>query len=296
MKWMTALFAAGTMLAGINAFLGNRQLIIEKDIMYSHKLPEIFEGRKILLLADLHKKKFGRGYSYLLDSVKAASPDYIIVAGDLYSRDEKELGGKVKLMKALADLAPVYYAAGNHELYDPDLHEAMMHKLKQLGVHALRNEMSVIWENGAKLNVYGLELPLRYFVNKDGSFRDMPVPDSDTIARYLGTPDGKCCNLMIAHNPLFFEAYEQWGADFVFSGHVHGGIIRLPLLGGLLSPERKFFPKYSKGIYKLGKAVMAVTSGLGKLRINDPSQMMLLTLTGKKQPAKRSKGHAWEIR
>jgi len=94
---------------------------------------------------------------------------------------------------------------------------------------------------------------------------------------------------------LFFEAYERWGADIVFSGHVHGGVIRLPIIGGLLSPERRFFPKYTKGLYRLGKTVMAVTAGLGKFRINDPSEIMLLTLTNKKQPSKHMKGHAWDI-
>ncbi|MDO7206165.1 hypothetical protein Q5M85_20820 [Paraclostridium bifermentans] len=48
---------------------------------------------------------------------------------------------------------------------------------------------------------------------------------------------------MLAHTPFFFEDYSDYGADLVLSGHVHGGIIRLPLLGGVLSPNREFFPK-----------------------------------------------------
>ena len=295
MKWKTALLTAGTVLAGVNVLLGNRQLIVDEGVMYSRKLPEAFEGKKILLLADLHRKKFGRDYCFLLDSVRAAQPDMIILAGDLYSRGETEIGGKVKLMRDLSDIAPTYYSAGNHELNDPEQLDALLHKLKSIGVHALKNEMAVVCEGGERLNIYGLQLPLRYFIGKDGSYKDLPVPDGRTIARYLGETDERCCNLLIAHNPLFFTAYEQWGADFVFSGHLHGGIIRLPVVGGLLSTERKFLPKYTKGIYKLGSTVMAVTAGLGKLRINNPSQVMLLTLTGKKQPAKHPKGHAWEI-
>lgn len=296
MKWKTALLAAGTLLAGVNALLGNRQLIVDEETIYSRKLPDVFDGKKILLLADLHRKKFGKDYCFLLDSVRAAQPDYIILAGDLYSRTETELGGKVKLMQALNDIAPTYYAAGNHEPYDPELMDALFHKLKSLGIHALRNEIAVICEGGERLNVYGLQLPLKYFINKDGSFHDLPVPDGDTIARYIGRRDEKVCSLLIAHNPLFLDAYAEWGADFVFSGHLHGGIVRLPVIGGVLSTERKFFPKYTKGVYKSGDTVMAVTSGLGKFRINNPSQIMLLTLTNKRPPAKHPKGHAWEIR
>ena len=57
--------------------------------------------------------------------------------------------------------------------------------------------------------------------------------------------------ILLAHNPLWAKAYADWGADLVFSGHVHGGIIRLPFFGGILSPERRFFPKYSAGVYDL---------------------------------------------
>ncbi|SFC46498.1 metallophosphoesterase [Ruminococcus albus] len=295
MKWKTALLAAGSMFAGINALLGNRQLVLDKEVVYSRKLPESFEGMKVMLLADLHHKKFGKDQCFLLDSVKAASPDIIIFAGDLYSKDEKELGGKVKFIKELNEIATVYYAPGNHEMHRPELCDAMFHKLKSMGINALRNEMAVICRGRDRINIYGLQMPLKYFINKDGSYKDLPVPDGNTIARYLGESDPDHCDLLIGHNPLFFEAYEQWGADIVFSGHVHGGVIRLPIIGGLLSPERRFMPKYTKGLYRLGKTVMAVTAGLGKFRINDPSQIMLLTLTGKKQPAKHMKGHAWEI-
>lgn len=296
MKWKTALLAAAGMLAGANVFLGNRQLIVDRDTMYCSKLPDAFEGKKIMLMADLHRKKFGKDYCNLLDTVRAASPDMIIMAGDLYSRGETKIGEKVRLLTALNDIAPTYYSAGNHEPDDPELLDAMLCKAKSLGVHALKNELAVVCSGGERLNIYGLQLPLKYFINKDGSYHDLPVPDENTIARYLGTPDSNCCNLLIAHNPLFFPAYEKWGADMVFSGHVHGGMIRLPFIGGLLSPERKFFPKYSKGLYRRGNAVMAVTAGLGRKRINNPSQVMLLTLTAKKLPAKPRKGHAWELR
>ncbi|MBE6868848.1 MAG: metallophosphoesterase [Ruminococcus albus] len=295
MKWKTALLAAGALFAGFNAFLGNRQLVVAKEVVYSRKLPDSFEGLKVMLLADLHHKKFGKDQCFLLDSVKAASPDIIIFAGDLYSKDEFELDGKVKFIKALNEIAPVYYAPGNHEMHHPDLCVAMFHKLKSMGINALRNEMAVICRGSDRINIYGLQMPLRYFINKDGSYKDLPVPDHNTIARYLGQCDPDHCDLLIGHNPLFFEAYERWGADIVFSGHVHGGVIRLPIIGGLLSPERRFFPKYTKGLYRLGKTVMAVTAGLGKFRINDPSEIMLLTLTNKKQPSKHMKGHAWDI-
>lgn len=295
MKWITALLASGAALLGINSLMGNRQLSVEQETVFVRSLPDNFEGLRIVLIADLHKKKFGRDQSFLLDSVRAAKPDIIVFAGDLYSRTEHHPTDKVRFMKDLWEIAPVYYTAGNHEINDPDLFEAVCHKLKSLGINVLRNRLAVLTQGRQRLNIYGLQLSLKYYKNKDGSYRDLPEPSAGDIGRYLGTPDRHQCNLLIAHDPLFFASYEQWGADLVMSGHVHGGVIRLPFVGGLFSPERKFFPKYTKGLYRLGTSVMAVTTGLGKFRFNNPSQIMVLNLTGKKKPVKHTRGKAWEL-
>lgn len=85
---------------------------------------------------------------------------------------------------------------------------------------------------------------------------------------------------MLAHNPLCAKAYSQWGADIVFCGHIHGGAVRLPLLGGLLSPERKFLPEYSKGIYHIGKTEMIVSGGIGKPRLFNPPEIVFCELIG----------------
>ena len=295
MKWITALLASGAALLGINSIMGNRQLSVRQETVFLKTLPENFEGLRIVLIADLHRKQFGRDQCFLLDSVKAAKPDIIVFAGDLYSRSEHHPTDKIGFMKSLAEIAPVYYSAGNHEINDPDLFEAVCHKLKSLGINVLRNRLAVLTRGRQRVNIYGLQLPLKYYNNKDGSYHDLPEPSYNDICRYLGTTDKRQCNLLIAHDPLFFSSYEQWGAGLVMSGHVHGGVIRLPFVGGLLSPERKFFPKYTKGLYRIGNSVMAVTAGLGKFRFNNPSEVMVLNLTGKKKPEKHTRGKAWEL-
>ncbi|SHH94836.1 metallophosphoesterase [Clostridium grantii] len=89
-------------------------------------------------------------------------------------------------------------------------------------------------------------------------------------------------NILLVHNPKYFEKYSNWGADLIFSGHVHGGIIRLPYLGGLLSPDRRFFPKYDNGVYENNGNKMIVSRGLGNshlnLRINNKPELIVVTL------------------
>lgn len=120
-------------------------------------------------------------------------------------------------------------------------------------------------------NLYGLILPFstyRYLLSN----RKATKVDYDYIVNKLGYLNKDECNMLLSHNPLYFKDYVKWGADYVFSGHVHGGIVRIPKFGGVLSPDRKFFPKYSFGEYVNGNTKMFVTKGLGgsamRIRVN----------------------------
>ena len=100
------------------------------------------------------------------------------------------------------------------------------------------------------------------------------------IASCLGNCPAHPC-ILLAHSPIGFEAYAEWGADFVLSGHVHGGIVRIPVIGGILSPERRFLPKYTKGIYHFNSSVMNVSAGIGKFRVNNPSEFVCIDIAPK---------------
>lgn len=281
MSYKLPLFAAAAFLGGY-MLISNRQLRVNKYELKVSKLPENFVGKKILLLADLHKKRYGDNFNNLVNSCIAAEPDFIFFAGDLYSRDETDMIPKLALMKRLKHIAPTYYIFGNHETDNMDNAEALALKLTECGVHVLRNAMEQIKIGEDHINIYGTQLSQRFYRNEDFSHHDLPRLTKYELTKLLGEPDKSECNFLLSHTPLAFRAYADWGADVTFSGHCHGGVIRLPFIGGILSPERKFFPRYTKGIYELnaeqGLAKLAVTAGLGKFRLNNPSEIMICTL------------------
>ena len=106
--------------------------------------------------------------------------------------------------------------------------------------------------------------------------------DAAYLKRLLGKPSAGEYNILIAHNPDYFPAYAEWGADLVLSGHVHGGIMRLPLLGGVLSPALRLFPKYDGGLFQEGGSTMILGRGLGShtipIRIFNPGELIVVTL------------------
>jgi predicted MPP superfamily phosphohydrolase len=102
------------------------------------------------------------------------------------------------------------------------------------------------------------------------------------LQEILGKPRENACRILIAHNPDFFEQYAAWGADVVVSGHVHGGIMRLPFFGGVVSPRLTLFPEYDGGRFEKGQAVMILSRGLGThtlpLRIFNPGELVEIHL------------------
>ncbi len=69
--------------------------------------------------------------------------------------------------------------------------------------------------------------------------------------------------ILLAHRPEYFETYVENGVDMVFSGHAHGGQVRIPFVGGLVAPGQGFLPTYTAGAYNENATTMFVSRGLG---------------------------------
>lgn len=75
--------------------------------------------------------------------------------------------------------------------------------------------------------------------------------------------------ILLSHVPeglLLWKSMEYWDVDLVFSGHVHGGQVRVPFVGGLFDPEEGFFPMYTRGMFSCGNGTMILSAGLGSSR------------------------------
>lgn len=252
--------------------------------IYSARLPESFDGVKVVMLSDLHDNVYGISLDRLYDMIVGQQPELVIVAGDLLTRKHSEGSDEVVgLLKRLADKFPVFFANGNHEtkvkIYTEkygDRYVKLMSALKKAGVKILNNEHTDYRKNGASIHIYGLEIDKEYFL-----IRHRPPMPEDYISGLIGEKaDG--FGILIAHNPMFFSQYADWGADLVFSGHIHGGIIRLPLLGGVVNPDYTLFPHYDGGEYREKDSVMLLGRGLGthtiNIRINNPPELVTAVL------------------
>ena len=261
----------------------------------SSKIPDVFHGYRIVFLTDLHNCQIGNENHVLYHRICALKPDLILVGGDMVvgRRDFKDFSMLRHFFHCLGKHFPVIYSYGNHErrlsLYAETAHTSFpdyISMLKKSGIDVLNNESIMIEKEGRRICVSGLNMDLDYYGKFYKKSARMP---KDYVKSVLGEPKGEY-RILMAHHPKHFERYAQWGADLVLSGHVHGGIMRLPLLGGVISPTLLLFPKYDGGLFKKGSSAMILSRGLGThtlpIRIFNPGELILFTISPKRNLAK----------
>lgn len=246
--------------------ISNTFLSVTKVAVKDAKIPASFDGYKIVQLSDLHDKSFGKSNSRLIRVIDKQKPDIIVLTGDMINSTDTNFQNLYSFSKQLVKICPVYYIVGNHEqMLSSELYKEMITNLKKTGIIVLDNEKTALIKNGKKINLYGLWFNLRYYRNLSSqtSGNNDYYLTEDTISQLIGKAKTSEYNILLTHNPVYFDAYSSWEADLTLSGHIHGGMIRIPFKGGLLSPEIKFFPKYDTGIYENNGNEMFVSRGLG---------------------------------
>lgn len=252
-------------------------------VPYEIVSPKIKEKTTFVVLSDLHNKSFGTQNTKLIKAIEEISPHGILIAGDMITATANDgYENAVALLRALSPKWPIYYANGNHEYKIKhstntyvSLQEGYSKELARMKIDPLVNTnvalpFSNIW-------ITGLEIEKEYY--KRFQINTM---EEGYIEGLCGRAKEDSFQILLAHNPDYFKEYAKWGADLVLSGHVHGGIVRIPFLGGLLSPSVKFFPEYDGGLYEEGNSKMILSRGLGThtipIRVLNPGELIVVTL------------------
>ncbi len=249
----------------------------------SERLPEDFDGFKIVQLSDLHNKVFGKDNESLLRLIEEEKPDLIVMTGDMISHDNPAMEKYAELCRKMAGLAQLCYVNGNHEMSDLSYGDMryIAGELEAVGAVCVDNCHTDLTRGNSRIRVCGICYPAEYYRGVREYKRGWKPFLLEDMVRYAGENDRSLYTILLAHNPLDFDVHAEWGADISFGGHVHGGFIRLPIVKGVFSPERKFFPKYKEGMYRVGDSVLIASRGLGRIRINNPPEVVSVTLKKK---------------
>lgn len=238
----------------------------------SEELPQAFDGSRIVQVSDLHDASFGRNQSSLIKKVESADPDAIFLTGDLVDSNRYDLDSSLVLIDALMEMSEVYYVTGNHEVASNKVEE-ILGALRERGVTVLEND-SVEWaKDGESVQIAGIDDPLM----------EPDIHEEEATGQSLANAQlTEDFTLLLAHRPEYLPIYAEYGADVVFSGHAHGGQVRIPGIGGLIAPGQGWFPKVTEGIFEVDQSQMVVSRGLGNstfpVRIFNLPEIVVVTL------------------
>ncbi|MHB8127839.1 MAG: metallophosphoesterase [Mobilitalea sp.] len=252
----------------------NNDLVTTKIVINNNKIPIPFNGYKIVQISDLHNKEFGRNQSKLLNLIKKANPNIIVITGDLISSKDTKFDIAMELIYGAIDIAPVYYVPGNHEAWSA-IYPELTQKLIDSGVVILSDKKIQITKEDSSIDLMGLS---------DPSFTLFDYGEYQLGKRLnnLVESDVESFKILLSHRPDLIEIYASNKIDLAFTGHAHGGQFRLPLIGGLGAPDQGFFPKYTSGTYTMNDTTMVVSRGLGKskipIRIFNRPEIIIVTL------------------
>jgi len=240
---------------------------------------------RILQVSDLHGKRFGMRSWRLMRRIRRLDFDIVAVTGDAITAGILPRGARTaaSLVERLANRHPVYFVAGNHEATSPQF-PALERRLRDAGVPVMRRDAASVRVGDHSFTLLGLDDP-RFFLQDDPWKQHRPAAFS-AYTRNLAALARSTANLrpriLLAHRPELLDAYARSGVDLVLTGHVHGGQVRIPGLGGLLAPDQGLFPRFDAGVYRQGRTRMVVSRGLGPsivpLRVFNPPELVLVEL------------------
>ncbi len=244
---------------------GNTALEVERFTILSPKLPQAFDGFRIVQVSDLHDAAYGKDNQRLLTLLESEKPDLIVLTGDILDSAKSDMKAGERFLHRAAQIAPCYYVTGNHEARvlanQPEVYRAWVRAVKAAGVRQLRDEALPLEKNGGQIWLIGL--------NDPGFLAGYPEIDTQTAAgeRLTGLIQPDAFQILLAHRPEHFAVYCKAGIDLAFAGHAHGGQWRIPGVGGLAAPDQGLFPTYDAGLFTKGDTNMIVSRGLDNTRI-----------------------------
>lgn len=276
-----------------------RRIGVSRYTIGSAKLPAAFEGFRIVQISDIHGKEFGKKQHKLLGAIRKLKPDLILITGDIVQEfyEKKQRSAMVCLLDQVPSIAPSYMILGNHETRSPYLEEVLS-DIENSDVELLRNEGRWLEWQGERLYLYGLETGTtsRIASNRDDQqdietilqeARDRVAAEIRAEKDQTDTDEKKDENaadtkkesfwILMAHKPENFLSFRETGMDLVFSGHAHGGFMKMPGRR-LIAPGQGFFPTYTHGLYQQGETRMVVSQGLGGPRFGVEPELVLAVL------------------
>ena len=248
-------------------------------------LPQALDGFRILHITDTHMQKRSRLLGRILNQLTSIRHDMAVFTGDYMNRKGGEKGAMKSLEQICGKIRPahgLWGVWGNHDRED------LREMARRLPIRWLEDEASEV--EGLPLEILGFDVKRR-----SGPDLVKLAINAQEKLRERDQEEERMLRVVLCHYPRHFKSAADMGADIMFSGHTHGGQVRLP--GGRAIVNSSPLPlAQSAGIMRHQDMFLATSRGVGfaanplKVRVFCPSQIPLYTLRRGPMPGKRTMG------
>lgn len=253
----------------------NNRITVTEYTIKDAEIPENFSGYRILQISDLHNAEFGEDNEILLNQISRLHPDMIVITGDLIDSYHTNVDISLAFIREAVKIAPTYYVFGNHEVRIPESYTLLKDGMEKAGVVVLDQPVT-LEKDSQTITLLGVADPSamssdsRYYTQIVGSMLKDVMPEETVYS------------ILLCHRPEVFDAFVENGIDLAFTGHTHGGQVRIPFLGAIFSPDQGLFPKYDSGLFTEKDTTMIISRGLGNssfpFRVDCPPEIVVATL------------------
>lgn len=253
----------------------NNRITVTEYTIWDNEIPESFSGYKILQISDLHNAEFGKENEVLLDKIAELEPDIIVITGDLIDSYHTNVDISLAFAREVVKIAPTYYVFGNHEVRIPEDYKQLRSGMEAAGIVVL-DDIVFLEKGSESIRLLGVPDPSAF-----GSDQRFYTQIVDDLLDIPATADAGY-TILLCHRPEVFDAFIKNDIDLAFTGHTHGGQIRIPFIGSIFSPDQGLFPKYDVGLFTENGTTMIISRGLGNssfpFRVDCPPEIVVTTL------------------
>ena len=257
--------------------LANQNVVVTKYEFNSEKIPSSFYGTKFMVISDLHDADFSK---QIIEHIEKEKPDYVLMTGDMVQLPDHSIENTLKIADTVTKMnIPIYAVSGNHDRqcgkYEEILESLWTHNVYMLEYDSVRFE-----KDGESIVLMGIKDP-RHDIVTDEKIAAIRGNIKNQLSRRKDY-----FTILLSHRADLYPQIKDTGIDLILSGHMHGGIIRLPFIGGIIgrNKENSLLPAYTDGEYKEGEATMIVSGGCDKnpkkRRFFNPPEVLVITLQG----------------
>ena len=267
-------------------YVNYKVIFVSRYKVKSNKLPQAFNGFKILHLSDWHCTTYGKNNKRLINlinnKIKKEKIDIVVITGDFIIRQKRDYRPALEFISKIKS-NNIYFIYGNHEmiLKSKEIQD-FKNKLETLGVVVLDDKKIELTRENQKLNLYGVSYIFSHIASRKDLTEQVLEKYKKDYEEKIGVINKNEYNILLSHDPMDFEVYVKEGFDLVFSGHLHGGGIRFFGIGVATARKNWFFTTLASGIHKKKDTQIIVSRGIGNstrpIRIFDPPEISITTL------------------